>query len=123
MPSPEQPHSQEHRERAPLPYAIAARFPSERASGRVYGRLQALVYARTDVDLSVYRLLLDRIPHVAVLGQRPAATVVRTITRLLGQGEPVDLPPEVLRILVERRAQAMQQGPWLARHHRPGKRL
>ena len=123
MPTPEHPRGAERHEQPPVPYYQAARFPSERPAGSVYGQLQAAVYARTDCDLSVYRVLLDGIPHVTVLGQPPPDDLQRRVARLLGRGEPATLPAEVLRVLVERRAAAMQEAPWVERHHRPGERL
>jgi hypothetical protein len=113
----------ERHEQPPLPYYQAARFPGERPAGRVYSQLQAAVFARTDCNLSVYRLLLDGLPHVTVLGQPPPADLQRRVTRLLGRGEPATLPAAVLQVLAERRAAAMQEAPWVERHHRPGERL
>src|SRR5438552_2435392 len=120
MPTPERPETQGHHEAEPVPYHRAARFAGERAAGRVYGQLQAAVYARTDCDLSVYRILLDRVSHVAVLGLPPPMDLDRRIMRLLARGELVELPPPVLATLAARRAESIREGPWVERHHRPG---
>ena len=119
MPSPEQPRGGEHQEQEPELYHRVARFPGERSAGRAYGQLQSTLYARTDCDLSVYRLLLDRIYHVAVLGLPPPPDLERRVQRALSRGTPTTLPPEVLQELVERRAQSIRLGPWVERHVRP----
>ena len=119
MPSPEHPRGGEHQEHEQLLYHRVARFPGERSAGRAYGQLQSTLYARTDSDLSVYRLLLDRIYHVAVLGLPPPPDLERRVQRVLSRGEPATLPPEVLQELVQRRAESIRLAPWVERHVRP----
>jgi hypothetical protein len=78
--------------------------PRQRASGLLY-------------------IQLDRIYHVAVLGQTPPQDLARRIRHALAAGEPATLPPEVMEALIMRRIEQARRGPWIEQHHRPGKRL
>ena len=123
MPSPEYggspPDQPSRREQEPVPYHRAARFADERRSARAYRQAQDTVFA-VECDLSVYRVLVNRIPHVAVLGQPPPADLDRRLDHILAAGEPVTLPDAVLTALATRRAQASSLGPWVEGHYRPG---
>lgn len=123
MPSPERggppPDQPSHREQEPVPYHRAARFADERRSARAYRQAQDAVFA-IECDLSVYRILVNRIPHVAVLGQLPPADLDRRLDHILAAGEPVTLPDTILTALATRRAQASRLGPWVEGHYRPG---
>src|SRR5437016_53342 len=103
MPSRERAGEEGTQEKQPVPYYKAARFGSERPALRVYERLRETLYTTSDVDLSVYRLLLNRVSHVAVIGEPPPEELDRRISRLLSRGDPVPLPAEVLSSLAERR--------------------
>ena len=70
-----------------------------------------------------YRLELDSIWHVAVLGQQPDHELDRRLRLVLSSGELVSLPEGVLQIPFARRATATELGPWVEGHHWPGKRL
>ncbi len=124
MSSPERggPHPEEHQrhEAEPFPYRRVVRFAGEQPAGEAYRAAQDAIYARPDSDLSVYRLQLDRIWHVAALGEAPPADLGQTLEAILATGEPTELPRGVWLALAERRAQAIQRGPWVERHHRPG---
>ena len=114
--------SAEHEPAADQPprlYIQAACFPSERKAGRAYFRVQDALYRTPDCDLSAYRLLLNRISHVAVLGAPPPEELDRTIRRILSSGEPTTLPAEVIAALLKRRAEQIRFGPWVERHVRP----
>lgn len=120
MPSVERTRPSEHE---PAPYHRAARFSREGAAWHVYQQLQGAIYSTPQCDLSVYRLQLDRIYHVAVLGEPPPVELDQRISQLLAQGEAVTLPREALMALTERRRQTIHLGGWVERHHRPGERL
>lgn len=111
--------SPESHETAPVPYHKTARFAGERPAGRVYDRLQEMIYTAPACDLSVFRLQLNRIFHVTVLGETPPAELDRRITRLLASGDPAALPAEVFAALAERRRQATRIAPWVERHQPP----
>ncbi len=104
-------------------YYRAARFAGEADAGRTYFKAQDLLLHGPTCDLSAYRLQLDQIWHVAVLGQQPPRVLDRQIRRVLAAGELVSLPEEVLALLLKRRAQATNLGSWVEGHHRPGRRL
>ena len=106
------------------PYQRAARFAGERPAGRAYDQAQRVIYeAPQPTDLSVYRLQLNRLWHVAALGLTPPAPVRQALDDILATGELAELPAEVWQALEERRAQASKRGPWQEGHYRPGKRL
>ncbi len=102
------------------PYCIAARYRSEQLAGRVYARAQSTLFAAEGCDLSAFNLQLDRIWHVAVLGEQPAPALDRRLRLILSTGTPTQLPDEVMHILLARRAEAIRLGPWVEGHHKPG---
>ncbi len=105
-------------------YHQAARFPGEEPAGIAYFAAQETVAAHAgDVDLSAYRFQLDRIFHVAVLGDPPPAALHDALRSILAAGEPAAVPEDVLRLLNTPRTAATQVGPWVEGHYRPGKRL
>jgi hypothetical protein len=105
-------------EQEPIPYLRAARFPGERPAGRAYTEAQELVFRDPGCELSVYRLQLERVWHVAVLGEQPREDLERHLQTILSRGETTSLPEEILRELQRRRAQAIKLGPWVERHLR-----
>src|SRR5215211_3143480 len=109
--------SQEH-EGQPF-YLRVARFNGERSAGRAYNQLQEAIFHSPGCDLSVFRLLLRRDWHVAVLGDPPAETMERRIRQVLSRGVPSSLPEDILQELQRRRAAAIKLGPWVERHIRP----
>ena len=104
------------------PYCLAAKFPNERAAGRVYFQIQKLI-DNPDADLSAYRLQLQGIWHVAVVGDAPDKGLAEQLEKVMAAGEPVELPRETLDFLRQRRAEQIQHGPWVERHYRPGRRF
>jgi hypothetical protein len=96
-----------------------ARFPTEASAGAAYLAAQAALYTAPEADVSVFRLQLNRVWHVAALGEQPPANLADQLTAILAAGEPVSLPTAVLAELARRRAQAMRQAPWVERHLRP----
>lgn len=102
---------------APLPpYARMTRFTSPGAARVAYQAVQDFIFARVQVELSVFNLLVSQASHVVVLGEQPGTALNEQMTKLLAAGEPTQLPPKLLRQLAARRAQ--QHGPW-SEHH-PG---
>ena len=127
MPSPEQenqPNQQEGKpEQEPIPYYKAARFKAEQIAGEAYFQAQAAIFDTPECDLSVYRFHIKRIYHLAVLGDHPSEDLEQKLQEILSTGEPVSLPPNILKLLAERRSQAIKKGPWVERHYRPGQNL
>ncbi len=106
----------------PSPWYRAARYETEPPSERAYFQAQETIF-HSEADLSAYRLMLEQIYHVAVLGGAPAEVALqeRIVSILYAEGTPMQLPEDVLTVLNERRQQAQQIGPWMEGHYRPGK--
>lgn len=103
---------------------LAARFAGEGPAGTVYFAAQEAVFVRAgDVDPSAYRFQIDRVYHVAVLGNPPPTELHDQLRALLAFGEPATVPDEALRLLNAHRIEATKRGPWVQRHHRPGEQL
>lgn len=113
------PEDQRSSERERVPYVRAARFPSERAAGRVYSQAQNALFTEPACDLSVYRFALDQVYHVAAVGDPPPEALDRRLSTILAAGTAVTLPPEVLGQLVARRQQQIRRSPgWMEGHYR-----
>src|SRR5580704_19461569 len=98
MPSPEGSRGPDHSAQQPVPYFQVARFRRERTAQRTYTSIQDVLFGN-ECDLSTYRFLLDQIAHVAVLGTRPAETLVQVIERLLTAGERTTVPEDIQALL------------------------
>lgn len=109
-------------ERGQSLYLQVARFAGERPAGRAYDQLQEAIFRSPGCEFSVFRLLLRRDWHVAVLGDLPDETLDRRIRQVLARGTPASLPEEIVLELQRRRAEATRQGPWVERHHWPAPR-
>ncbi len=116
-------HEEKHaEEQEQTPYYLAARYAGERQAGRAYFEGQETIL-RADCDLSVFRFQLNRIWHVAVLGEKPPEDLEGKLKTILSRGAPTPLPSEVLETLARRRESATEKGPWVERHYRPGDRI
>src|SRR5215217_895888 len=122
MPQPERRGGAPTPERALPAYHQAAHFPGEEPAGAAYQKAQETIFANEGCELSTYRFHMDRVWHVAVLGDPPPQQLDATLREILAAGEPAALPPEVLQQLNDRRLQAIKQAPWVERHYRPGRR-
>ena len=128
MPSPEhqpggQPEQPTRPEQEVTTYYRAARFATERAAGQTYFAVQDAIFTPEDCDLSAYRLQLNRVSHVAMLGEAPPEELDQTLAALLVAGETTALPAEVVTLLAQRRRQATRDSAWHEGHYRPGTRL
>ncbi len=125
MASPERgpggPEQHPRREHEPVPYQRAARFAGEQPAGQAYFAAQRTIFEGPPNDLSAYRFQLNRIYHVAVLGQPPPAELEEQLTAILASGEPAELPTDVLQALSDRRRQMSGRAPWTEGHYRPGR--
>jgi hypothetical protein len=106
------------------PWYRAARYDAEPPSAQAYFHAQETIFQQ-ECDLSAYRLMLEQIYRVAVLGGAPteAALQEQIESILYAEGTPTQLPDQVLVYLFERREQQIQKGPWVERHYRPGKEV
>ncbi len=107
----------------PPPYYRAARFTGEKPARRAYNRAQETIFQAPDCELSAYRFHLNRIWHVAVVGDQPPDDLDRQLREILSRGEPAFLPEALLRQLQRRRAQATRLGPWVEGHYPPERNL
>jgi hypothetical protein len=108
-------------EQEQTPYYRAARFKGEEPAGKAYFKAQEAIFNVPECDVSTYRFHINRIWHVAALGDSPPEALDQKLQEILSTGEPVSLPPNLLKLLTERRRQATRQGPWIERHYWPGR--
>src|SRR5438477_2645505 len=66
-------------------YSKAARFTGEKPAGRAYFQAQEVIFNDAESELSAYRLMLNAIYHVAVLGEQPSEETDQTLTRILSK--------------------------------------
>lgn len=123
MTSPEYNHGKPEKEPPQPTYYRAARFAEDTESSRAYGRVERTLYQNRQLDLSVFRVILDAQWLLVILGTPPPEPFEERLQQLLLPGEPVALRPEVLSILQRRRHDSRGLGGWVERHYRPGKRL
>ena len=105
------------------PYVRAARFTGEQPAGQAYVALQQAIFTATPNDLSAYRVQLDGVYHVVVVGVRPPPALEQRLTAILAAGTPTALPATVQQTLLARRAQVTPHQSWWEAHYRPGRRL
>jgi hypothetical protein len=86
-------------------YYAAARFTSEPDSARAYRRLHDLLSGSDIGNLSVYRVLINMMPHVIIVGDRPTERGMRRVQEVLSTGEAVTLHDAVVSTLQKRRLQ------------------
>jgi hypothetical protein len=110
-------HRRERRGELP-PYHQTARFASEQPAGAAYNQLQDTIFSGLPNDLSAYRIILNQVWHVSILGLTPPDELRQKLDTILKTGEPADLPLEVLKALAERRRQSIRHGAWVERHFR-----
>src|SRR5687768_8905209 len=119
MPSHERPQGEPNKDK-PESFISVARFEREQLALSAYIKTHDLIFA-TDCELSVYRFQVKNVSHVAVIGEEPEEGLRRQLEALLAAGSPAALPPDIARVLFERRAQAKRLGPWVEGHYRPGR--
>lgn len=113
MPRPE---SEPHPEHEPRSYQRASRFDGEESAGVAYFATENLI-RHPECDLSAYRLQLNQVWLVAVIGEQPSAELAAQIEAALAMGEPVSLPEPIVSFLRKRREQQKQPGGWVERHY------
>ena len=100
------------------PYYQAARFQSKQKAGAVYFPLQQYIFeVKDDCDLSVYRFRHEGTWYVVVVGDKPPESIHVAIEAKLTNGVLVSLGEDVLAYLQDRRARAIQLGPWVEAHY------
>lgn len=107
-------------------YHHEAKFPGTKGvdlSGQAYSEAQGIIFKDRESDLSAYRLMLNAIYFVAVLGVVPGQDTDEQIQQALSRGEPASLPSEILAALNQRRLEMKQHGEWVEGHYRPAKHI
>lgn len=104
--------------RRPAAVSRGQPLPGEEPAGHAYEAAQEALYSGPPNDLSAYRLIVNTLWHVALVGFLPPPALHNTLAAILAQGEPAELPNEVWRALNERRRQAIRHAPWTERHYR-----
>ena len=94
MPQPERRPGEPNPEREGLPrYHLAARFDGEEAAGQAYFAAQEVIYSGPEeLELSVYRLMLNLVYHVAAVGNPPPQEVDQRLGDVFRAGEPPSSP-------------------------------
>ncbi len=103
------------------PYYQAARYANKTAAGKAYTPIQQIIHDER-CELSAYRYLVPSEGkwYVVVIGQQPTPQLherLRTILTTLTRGEPVTIDAETLAVLLARRIQQTQRGPWVEGHY------
>ena len=99
------------------PYYQAARFPNKKSTGPIYQAVQQLLYEDVACDLSAFRLQINGIWHVVVIGEKPSGVLHEQIEAQLTNGMLVTLDARILSPLLRRRGEAIQLGPWVEGHY------
>ena len=101
-----------------IPYYQAARFPNKAKTGATYFPIQQMLFeAQDECDLSAFRLMLEGVWHVVVLGEKPPDKLHVRIEAELTKGVLVTIGEDALNFLQDRRAQAILLGPWVEIHY------
>ena len=85
-------------------------LPTFRCKMRLYG---------SEYELSAFRFQLDRLWHVAVVGEPPPETFDQAVQAMLSGGTVETLTPDLITFFNERRIEAREIAPWVERHYRP----
>ncbi len=107
-------------------YSLSAWYPDHHSSSRPYNRIQQLIYENENLPLSIYRLKFEGLEnfndgyYIAVLGEKPSEEYQERFRRILSGGEEVELPPEAMESLWQRRQETSQLGQWVEGHYRNG---
>lgn len=85
-------------------WLLAFRYDSMAVAGEAYELARDLVFGLDIDEASAYRIKLNNVPHVVVLGEGQLLEAVREMfEKACRHGQPVELPIETARLLFERR--------------------
>lgn len=88
---------------------LVARFESLEHAGQAYDPIQALLRVEQFTNVSVFRIELHGVAHVAVVGEQPEAHIMEVINQALGLGELITPDADIVGWLLERREQRPEQ--------------
>ncbi|MDP9314451.1 MAG: hypothetical protein M3R24_26835 [Chloroflexota bacterium] len=107
-------------------YSLTARYPDQYSSSRPYTQAQELIYQNDHLALSVFRLRFEGLDSfndgyfVTVLGEKPSEEYQERFRRILSGGEEVELPPEAMESLWQRRQETSKVSVWYEGHYKHG---
>lgn len=123
MANPEHSFREPQKESAQPAYYRAARYAEDADSSRAYARVERTLHRNRQLDLSVFRVILESQWLLVILGVTPPEPFETHLQHLLLPGELVTVRPDVLAILHQRREASRGLGRWVERHFRPGQPL
>lgn len=102
-------------------YFLTAQFQDEAVAEAAYLDAQKVIYDDEKCNLSVFRFLNvpDGSWYVVALGEVPSPLTQENLQAKLKEGREAELPPEIVRGLVQRRLEQIKLGSWVERHYRP----
>jgi len=84
-------------------WLLAFRYDDMKTAGEAYELCRDLVFG-LDIDASAYRIQLNTVPHVVIIGEGPLLPPMRDMfERACAQGKAVELPQAIVTALFERR--------------------
>lgn len=96
-------------------WLLAYRYTDMEVAGEAYQRARDIVFSE-DIDASAYRVQINGIPHVVVLGDGPPSPELRRRFETACEGgETVELPADVHAELVRRRLEGRIPGAFWER--------
>ncbi len=99
-------------------FYLAARYQGDTESKQVYSHIQDIIHT-TDCDLSAYRFMentLEKPWVVVVLGEPPPEALHARFVAALQSGTKTELDEDIFTMLVLRRLEQIQKGPWVEQH-------
>lgn len=91
-------------------WVIAYRYPDMEAAGEAYQRARDIVFGE-DIDASAFRVQINRVPHVVVVGDGPLDPDLRgRFEDACRDGEAAVLPAFARELLLSRRAEGRVPG-------------
>jgi hypothetical protein len=96
-------------------WLLAYCYPDMQTAGEAFERARDIVFSE-DIDASAYRVQLNGVPHVVVLGEAPLLPELRRRFEVAcAGGEPVELPTDARAVLVRRRLEGRIRGAFWER--------
>ena len=96
---------------------LAARFASLELAGQAYDPIQEILRVEEFSNLSVFRIELHGVAHVAVVGEDAGAHIMEVVNQALSLGEMVTLDDEAIGWLRARREGRPQQEGFSEAHY------
>lgn len=96
-------------------WLLAYRYPDMEIAGEAFQRARDIVFSE-DIDASAYRMQINAIPHVVVLGEGRLSPELRRRFEIACEGgEVVELPADARAALVRRRIESRIPGAFWER--------